>query len=105
MDYRPGLGGTPECDGEGGEEEVGEGLVLENSRSWILGFDDNILGFDDDVLGFDDSVSEFDDNIGIYCFIQHEASLERGSPKSFPLRFHLGNMMMRMRMIMIIMTR
>ena len=30
-------GGYPERDGEGGEEEEegGEGLVLENSRSWI----------------------------------------------------------------------
>ena len=30
-------GGYPERDGEegGGEEEGGEGLVLENSRSWI----------------------------------------------------------------------
>ena len=30
-------GGYPERDGEGGEEEgEGEGLVLENSRSWML---------------------------------------------------------------------
>ena len=32
-------GGYPERDGEGGEEEEeegGEGLVLENSRSWII---------------------------------------------------------------------
>ena len=68
-------------------------------------FYDNILGFDDNILGFDDNISEFDDNIGIDCFIQHEASLERGSPKSFPLRFHLGNMVMRMRMMMKIVTR
>ena len=30
-------GGYPERDGEGGGEEGGEGLVLENSRSWIEG--------------------------------------------------------------------
>ena len=36
-------GGYPERDGEGGEEEEGEGLVLENSRSWISFCD--IAGF------------------------------------------------------------
>ena len=29
-------GGYPERDGEEGGEEGGEGLVLENSRSWML---------------------------------------------------------------------